>query len=258
MRKITILKTTLVAIIIVVGSINAFAQVTIAGWDFSTLVGSSGVYGASPLSTSSKDANVTVGGLTRGSGFGTLAGTGASAAWGSTNFSVSGTLQGEIDANKYFTFTITANVGYKVSLSGISAYNIRRSSTGPTTGQWQYQIGSGSFVNIGSEITWGATTSSSGNAQPAIDLSGITDLQNVLETSTITIRLVCYGASAVGGTNYLKDLGNTTTNDLVVLGTTASTSGPATAVTPSFSVVEGKYVTSQNVELSTLTDGASK
>ncbi len=203
----------------------------VVGWDFSTQTGGSGNFGTSPLTATTKDANVTIGSLTRGSGFGTLTGNGAAAAWGSTNFTASGTLSGEITANKYFTFTVTANTGYKVSLSGIAAYNIRRSSTGPTTGQWQYQIGSGSFVNIGSAITWGSVTTSPGNPQSAIDLSGITDLQNVLSTSTITVRLVCYGASATTGTNYLKDLGNSTTNDLIINGTVAAAGGSAPTVT---------------------------
>jgi len=219
MKKITFFKTLLVSMAFIAGTFNASGQTTIAGWDFSAQAGGTGVFGTSPLTVATKDANVTVGSLTRGSGFGTLAGSGAAAAWGATNFSASGTLAGEITANKFFSFTITANAGYKVSLAGISAYNIRHSSTGPTAGQWQYQIGTGNFVNIGSAITWGTGTSSSGNAEPAIDLSGISDLQNVLETSTITIRLVSYGASATGGTLYLKDLGNTTTNDLIITGT---------------------------------------
>ncbi len=194
--------------------------VPIAGWDFSTQIGGPGNFGTSPLAVSSKDTNITVGSLTRGSGFGTIPNTssGAGAAWGSTVFTTSGTLAGEIAANKFYTFTIAPNSGYKVSLSGIAAYNVRKSASGPTTGQWQYQIDNGTFSDIGSPITWGSVTSSTGNAQPAIDLSGITELQNVNSTSTITIRLVPYGATATTGSNYLKDLGNSTGNDLIING----------------------------------------
>lgn len=256
MKKTTFLKMVLVVMLLAIGSINSFSQTTIAGWDFSTQTGGNGNYGTSPLAVTTKDANVTIGDLTRGSGFGTLTNSGAASAWGSTNFTASGTLDGEITANKYFSFTITANTGYKVSLAGISAYNIRRSSSGPTTGQWQYQIGSNAFINIGNSITWGTGTTSSGNAQAAIDLTGISDLQNVLESSIITIRLVCYGASGTGGTNYLKDLGNTTSNDLIITGTTASTTGPILAITPSFSISTGNYFSAQNISLSSTTSGA--
>ena len=195
----------------------------VAAWDFSTQTGGTDNFGTNPLIVTTKDANVTIGSLTRGSGLVILSpNTGAASAWGSNNFTVSGTLDGEITANKYFYFTITTNTGFKVSLSGIAAYNIRKSSSGPTTGQWQYQLGSGSFVNIGSAITWGTVTTASGNPQPAIDLSGISDLQNVFANTTITFRLVCYGATSSGGTNYLKDLGNSTANDLIINGTVAS------------------------------------
>ncbi|MEI6881234.1 MAG: YDG domain-containing protein, partial [Bacteroidota bacterium] len=203
------------------------APVALAGWDFSNIATTDN-FGASPYTVTTNDANVTVGGLTRGSGFGAMSTNGVASAWGSNNFTTSGTLSGEISANKFYTFTITANSGKLVTLTSISAYNIRRSSSGPTTGQWQYQIGSGSFVNIGSAITWGGTTSSSGNAQTAIDLSGITDLSQVPSSSVITIRLVSYGATGTAGTNYLKDLGNTTSNDLIINGIISVPATPPT------------------------------
>ncbi len=217
--KLLKFKTLLLIVSIVLGSSTINGQ-TLAGWDFSTQAGGAGNFGTSPLAATTSVANASIGSLTRGSGFGTLSGAGVVGAWGSTNYTVSGTLAGEITANKFFSFTISPNVGFKVSLLGISAYNIRRSNTGPTTGQWQYQIGSGTFQNIGTAITWGTNTTSTGNAQLAIDLSALADLQNV--TSTITIRLVNYGATGSGGTCYIKDLGNTTSNDLVVNGIVSS------------------------------------
>ena len=204
------------------------APVVLAGWDFSGQTGGNGNFGTNPLAVTTQSSDVTVGSLTRGTGFGTLTGSGAAANWGSVNFTVSGTLAGEITANKYYTTTITANTGKQVSLKSISAYNIRRSGTGPTTGQWQYQIGSNAFVNIGSPITWGGTTSAAGNSQAAIDLSGITALQEVLYTDTITIRLVSYGATGTGGTNYLRDLSNTTGNDFIINGNVTVPNTPPT------------------------------
>ena len=195
------------------------SQITaLAEWDFSTQSN----FGTSPLSTSSQNANVTVGGLTRGSGFGSLSGTAAGSAWGATNFTSSGTLNGEIAANKFFTFSITSNTNYNLSLTDIAAHNIRRSGTGPSTGQWQYKVGSGSYINIGSAISFSVTTSA-GNPQSAIDLSGITDLQNVFAGTVVTIRLVLYGASSSTGTGYLIDLGNSATSDFIINGRVENT-----------------------------------
>lgn len=194
------------------------AQV-IAGWDFDPLPGGSNNYGPSPYAAITIGSNVTIGGLTRGSGVGTT-GTGAGNAWGGNNFTET-SLANAITANDFATFTIQANTGYKVSLSSIGAYNIRRSSTGPTTGQWQYRIGSGSFVNIGSSITWGGVTNSAGNPQSAISLSGISDLQNVAAPTTITIRVVTWGASGATGTWYLNDPSATPGDDFIVNGAVA-------------------------------------
>lgn len=156
----------------------------IAGWDFYGLSG----YGSSPQSPTNSDANVTIGGLTRASGFGT-GGTAAGNAWGGTG-------------NGTATFTIKANSGYTLSLSEISAYNVRRSNTGASTGQWAYSLDGTNFTNIGSTITWGGT-SSSGNAQSAISLIGISALQNLSSTTTVTFRIVNSGGSS--GTWYLND-----------------------------------------------------
>ncbi len=121
-----------------------------------------------------------------------------------------------IAANDVWSFSLTANAGYTLSLSGIPAYNIRRSGTGPTTGQWQYQVGAGVFTNIGSAITWGGTTNAAGNTQAAIDLSGIGALQLVAPGTTVTFRVVQFGASSAGGTGYFNDF--VVGNDLVVNG----------------------------------------
>ena len=49
-----------------------------------------------------------------------------------------------------------------MSLSDIAAYNVRRSASGPSTGLWQYKVGSGFYVDIGTPITWGAVTTATG------------------------------------------------------------------------------------------------
>ena len=68
-------------------------------------------------------------------------------------------------------------LGRLLTFDSIPAYNIRRSGTGPTTGQWQYQVGISAFQNLGTAITWGAITTSAGNPQPAVSLSGLRALR---------------------------------------------------------------------------------
>ena len=187
----------------------------LAKWDFSGLPGGSGNFGPNPMTVTTNDANVTVGGLTRGSGVGT-SGTGAAKAWGGNRF----TTASEADAiagNTFATFTITANSGYALSLSDIPIYNIRHSATGPTNGIWQYQVGSGSFVDIGGAIAWGTNTTSAGNDQSAITLSGISALQNVPAGSVVTFRMVSWGGTSTNGTWYFNDQ-TSGSRDLIVNG----------------------------------------
>ncbi len=259
MKKTTLL---LLSVIFTLGSFSLSAQV-IAGWDFSTQPGGAGNFGESPLTATTTDENVSIGGLSRGTGLiPTEAGTGAAAAWGSNNFTVGGTFESELEADKYYYFTVTPKAGYKVSFAKIGEYNVRRSASGPSTGQWQYQIGNGEFVNIGSEVTWGSVTTNAGNPQEEINLAEITDLQEVAENTTVTFRLVNYGATNVTGTNYLKDLGNQTDEDFIIYGTVIEMGANPSVITPVFEVEglekgENAYWHTATVTLSSLTDGAS-
>jgi DNA/RNA endonuclease G (NUC1) len=199
----------------------------LASWEVSSLT----AYGPSPFAATTADALVAVGGLTRGGGV-TTSGTAASGAWGGTGFDGTATLADAIARDDHLSFSVSPTA--PLSFTQIPAHNLRRSSTGPSTAQWQYRVGSGSFVNLGSAITLAGTTSS-GNLQPAIDLSSVSDLQVVPAGTTATFRLVLYGASSSGGTFYINNLSG---DDFAVNGTFASAgpavptitvSGPATA-----------------------------
>jgi autotransporter-associated beta strand protein len=187
-----------------IGTASGIASVAVAGWDFN---GQSG-FGTSPLAATTIASGYTVGSLTRGSGVGT-AGSGASNGFGGDTWD-SSTSAAAITANEFFSFSITATSG-TLDLASIGAYNIRRSSTGPTAGLWQYRIGAGSFINLGSEITWGSGTSSTGNSQTAISLSG---LGSIAANTTVTFRVANFGASSTGGTLYLNNF--QTGNDLTI------------------------------------------
>jgi hypothetical protein len=193
----------------------------LAGWDFNGLTGA----GVSPQAPMTTNANVTVGGLTRGSAFGTT-GTPAGNAWGTTVSVTSPTnATTAVSANSFITFTVKANSGYTLSLSNIPAYNVRRSGTGPTSGQWQYSTNGTTFTDIGTAITWGSTTTSGGNSQTNISLSGISALQSLPATTTVTFRCALWGATNTAGTWYLNQF--QTGDDFVVAGTVASTSSGA-------------------------------
>lgn len=204
-----------------------FAQTeTLAEWTPVTVLATDS-YGVSPFTASTTADNLVIGGLTRGSGIGTTSGTPAANAWGGTGFSATSAVEA-VDENEFVTFTITADTGYTFSIESIEPYNIRRSAAGPTTGQWQYQVDSGTFTDIGSAITWGTTTSNSGNNQTAIDLSGISDLQDIEADTTVTFRLLLWGASGTGGTWYFNGHNNATNKTLTVLGSVEEESSTPT------------------------------
>jgi hypothetical protein len=213
------------------------AQAALAGWDFDPLPGGPSNFGPSPLAPTDNDPNVTIGGLTRGGGIGT-GGTGAANAWGGNDFViVSPSQAAAVAANEFATFSVTPQAGFVLSISSIGAYNIRRSGTGPTSGIWQYDVGTG-FTDIGSSITWGSTTTSAGNSQTSIDLSGISALQNVAAGSTVTFRVVTWGASNAGGTWYLNDPTGAPGDDFTLDGTVLTVvPEPVTGALMGFSAV---------------------
>ncbi len=184
----------------------------IAAWD----VFGVGGFGPSPFDASTSHPSVTVGGLTRNPAL-TTAGGSAANAWGANGWFDAGPNLPEdaIAAGSFVTFNITPNFGVNISLTTIETYNIRRSGTGPTTGIWQYSIDGVNFFDISVPIIWGAIDTAAGNPQDAIDLSGINNLQNLTSSTTVTIRIVNWGASATVGNWYINNISG---NDLIVRG----------------------------------------
>jgi DNA/RNA endonuclease YhcR with UshA esterase domain len=163
-------------------------------------------------------------------------GTPASNAWGGNGWDAytsggAGNLDSTIARGDFVSITFTVGTGASVGFSSIPAYTIRRSSSGPATGQWQYSVGaSGSYVNIGSPITWGIVTTATGNPQTAIVLSGIADLQNLGGGTTVTFRIVNMGATSSGGTWYFNQ-GTAAGRDLTFLGNSGGGGGPTATLT---------------------------
>jgi len=201
---------TLVLGLMFVGVMGWGQIIDLAGWEMNGLSS----YGPSPFAPATLASNITAVGLTRGSGV-TTSGTAAGSAWGGNGFN-DADLTAAIEGSKFATFSLTPNTGFNLSITSIQPYNIRRSGTGPTTGQWQFSLDGVAFTNIGSAITWGGTTNASGNSQSAINLSTVSDLQDIPSGTTVTFRLVNWAASTAGGTWYINNF--QTGNDLIIRG----------------------------------------
>jgi hypothetical protein len=203
-------------------SLNSGHAANLAGWDVSSLVGGVNTFGPQGLTPTDSDPNLTIGGLTRGSGVGTT-GTGANRAWGANTWGQS-TEADAITAGQFATFSLTANSGYSLSLSSISQFSYRRSSTGPSTGYLQYEVDGGPFVDI-TTLNYSSSASTGGTLSP-IDLSGISALQNVAAGTSVTFRIVNTGATTTAGTWYVFDTAVSSADDLVIQGSVASAPVP--------------------------------
>jgi len=204
-----------------VGLDQTFTTITtLVGWDVRGL----GNYGPSPLSPSTNAYHLTVvSGLARGAGVGT-AGTGATNAWGGTTWTDTSST-GAITANRFVTFTIAANSGYRLSLGSISRFDYRRSDTGPTDGLLQYQLNSGPFTDI-AQVSY-PSASDSGASLDRIDLTAISALQDIGAGTNVTFCIVNWGGTSSVGKWYIYDMAGSTAPDFTVQGIVAPANSPA-------------------------------
>jgi PEP-CTERM motif len=178
-----------------------------AGWDTSPLPGGSGAFGPSPYAATSSDPNVTVGGLTRGSGVGTT-GTAAARAWGGVDWQNTSQANA-ITGGDFFTFTLTPNVSSLTLTTMDLSY--RRSGTGPGVGELQFSTDGTIFTDLAA-LTY-ASTSASGATLTGIDISGV----GVIGVgTTLTFRIVNWGGTSAAGTWYVYDTGISSAPDLVI------------------------------------------
>lgn len=193
------------------------AQVLLSAWEVNGQTG----FGANPLAADFSVAGIFTDSLRRGTGIGT-SGTAASNAWGGNHLTEGSDTAAE-RVGDWIEFSVKADSGYVLSLSQIGAYNIRRSSTGSDSGQWQYKVGSGLWTNIDNAINWGSITSAAGNSHNAVLLSSIPQLQGVPSDTVVRFRLLLWGASSSNGTWYIN---NQTGYDLQLFGDTQISSLP--------------------------------
>jgi DNA/RNA endonuclease G (NUC1) len=205
------------------------------GWD----VSGQSSFGPSPLAPTTNAPNLSVIGLTRGSGV-TTSGTGKTKAWGGTGFT-SLSASAAVTANQYVYFGLSVSNGYKVSITNLSRFDYYRSPSGATNGTLQFQVGTGAFTDI---TNYTYSGSSSGATNAPIDLSGYATLQNIGAGTNVTFRIVNYNAGSSGGTWYVYDYASSTAPDLAINGTITSISGGGSTPTilpgfQSFSVGAG-------------------
>ena len=205
--------------------VNSLAGVplVLAGWDMS---GQSN-YGVSPFPPTTYSLNVSVGGLTRGSGVSTNT-NGALRGWGGVNWTNT-TSAIAISSNQFATFAVQPAFGYEVSFTSLSKFDYRRSGTGPTNGLLQYRLGSGAFVTI-TNFTYPSSASTGASIGP-VDLTGVAALQNILWTTNVTFRIVNWGGTSSAGTWYVFDVANSSAADLAVMGTLLYTIPPPADIT---------------------------
>lgn len=205
MKQIKLLS---IVLLMCTGLQHSWAQTeeTLANWDLTTYGGAD--WGPSPWSPTLSSTDVTMVGLTRGSGL-TTNNTGAGTSWGANGWNPgTANAAAAVGSNDFITFSITANDGFSLSLTQIEDYNIRRSNTAPSTGIWQYSLNGTTFTDIGAAITWGTNTAASGNNKTAVDLTTIDALQNIPAGTTVTIRIVNWGGTNLTGNWYFNGAGS--------------------------------------------------
>jgi hypothetical protein len=153
-------------------------------------------------------------------------GTDAGSSTGANSFRTKGFKNDGISLsnNDYFQITLSASIGYQLSLSSIDA-SFNGTATfyalPGVTSQFAYSLDGSNFILIGSPI---ASTSL---VMDQINLSSISDLQNVPSGKIITIRYYASGQTASGGWGFYSSSAGS--NGLSIGGTVATISSEKSA-----------------------------
>lgn len=131
-------------------------------------------------------------GLGRGGGT-TLAG--LNNGWGIASVNQT-SFETAVTDNDYISFSLAPQAGYSLAITALD-FNVRLPQAAWDAGnaryQWQYKVGEGSFVNLGTAQALTGTYNTNGATQPTLDLSGLTALQNI--TETVEFRLYAWNTS---------------------------------------------------------------
>lgn len=199
--------------VIFVTSING----QILGYDFTGA--SSPTTWASGTTNPNLDTTGSFNTLTRGAG--------AAASSGSNSFRTTGFQNNGISTSNtdYFQVVLRANSGYQLSLSGITANFAGTATYAASPGvssQWAYSTDGSSFTLIGSPTTTIGTPANN----ISYNFSGVSALQNVSSTTSVTLRFYASGQTATGGWGFISSaLG---VNGLAINGTVTAIPEPST------------------------------
>ena len=184
------------------------APTTIAAFEMAGLAGNEATFNAT-----TNDVNLQTVVVSRGVGVNPAA---LANAFSSNAFFVGGTKADAISNGEYIQVEIEPKNSNNLFLNTIN-FNLRRSGTGPNAYQWQYSLDgfATAGIDVGAQGSY-IGTETNGLAMPAIDLTGVTDLQNVLNGNKVTFRLYAWGATGAAGT---FALGRLTGDDLAFVGT---------------------------------------
>lgn len=145
---------------------------------------------SAPNTITLRDGMELTSGLQRGPG---IRAGGTAEAWGGAGFAVTDK-EAAIGDGAYFTVTLSPAAGRTVSYQQIQSL-IFRGDNSATTYLWQYQVGSGPFVDLATPVTVSAATVK-GTPQDPVDLGHIAELQNV--SQPVTFRMLGWGATSKG------------------------------------------------------------
>lgn len=202
-----------------VKTIQTPSTTELANWNFTNQTGG----GAQGLIPAVLNSAVNSTGLIKGSGVTNVDAT-SDKLWGARGWSLNTTgPEAGISSNKFFTFTFTPKENNFVSFTQIDPLKIRVSSLGPINYTFQYAIGTGAYTTI-TTLSIVRPSSTSNFTLPMVNLSAISELQNVSPNKSVNFRVIPWAASNNDFSHfYLGDAtSSSSTNSLVVNGAVAT------------------------------------
>ena len=220
-KSILLLKAFFLTVVMMVGSMSVMAD-NLAVWDPTD----NGTGWVTELNVTSADANVTATEFVRGAG---LVDFGSAAGWSFGGRCAVNTKASAIANEEYFSLTIQANEGYKMSLTGIPTWFTRKSGTGVLQIYVQYALNSGEFADAG-DITITSTGAPGSNTPLTFSTAAQTALSDLPSTTTVTLRFVVVTSTEA---NLYIVTGNAAnnTNRFVIAGTIVEDSSPSYTIT---------------------------
>lgn len=114
----------------------------------------------------------------------------------------------------YFKFDVKVDKSYKASFHNLN-YKIRASGGGAKVYYWKYSTDGETFKKLAEPVKI-IPVAAEGQALPQVELTGIKELQNIAEGTTISFRLYTNGSNTTTGTTAIGRSANATSNDYVL------------------------------------------